>query len=62
MEVEQAKTILKDWIKTDRQIRMHKTESDYEQFCEVTCIAIEILIYQLEAYEDYFKGFKDKKK
>ena len=58
MEVEDAKTILKDWVKADRQIRMHRTESDYEQFCEVTCMAIETLIYEIEKYEDYFKGFK----
>lgn len=58
MNVENAIYILKDYVKTDRQLRMHKTESDFEQFCETTCIAIEIVLNELETYKEYFKGFK----
>lgn len=48
MNVEQAILILKDYINTDRQIRNHRTESDFEQFCETTCIAIETVLNELE--------------
>lgn len=60
-KVEQAKLILRDYVNTDRQIRSHRKETDFEQFCETTCVAIEIVLEQLETYENYFKGFKDKK-
>lgn len=58
MEVESAIAILKDYVNTDRQIRNHSLESDFDKFCETTCIAIETVIDKLEAYEEYFKGFK----
>lgn len=48
MVVDEAIVILKDWIKTDRQARNHSTESDFDQFCEVTCFAIEVLINEVE--------------
>ena len=48
MNIEQAILILKDYINVDRQIRSHRTESDFEQFCETTCIAMEILIDEIE--------------
>lgn len=57
MEVEQAKLILKDYVNTDRQIRSHRVESDFEQFCETTCVAIDIILEELERYETYFRGF-----
>ena len=58
--VEQAKLILKDWVNVDRQMRKHKVESDFDKFCETTCVAIDILIEEVERYEDYFKGFNNK--
>ena len=58
IEVEGAIAILKDYVNTDRQIRNHRTESDFEQFCETTCIAIETVLNELETYKEYFKGFK----
>ena len=58
MSVESAILILKDYVNVDRQMRQHRTESDFEQFCETTCIAIDTVIEQLETYKEYFKGFK----
>ena len=52
MNVENAKLILYDYVKTDRQIRSHRTESDFEQFCETTCIAIETVLKELDKYID----------
>ena len=58
MNVESAILILKDYVNVDRQMRQHRTESDFEQFCETTCIAIDTVLEQLETYKEYFKGFK----
>ena len=48
MNLENAIYILKDYVKRDRQLRDNKTESDFEQFCETTCIAIETVLNKLE--------------
>lgn len=48
MNLENAIYILKDYIKRDRQLRDNKTESDFEQFCETTCIAIETVLNKVE--------------
>lgn len=58
MNVEDAILILKDYVNVDRQIRQHRKESDFEQFCETTCIAIDTVLNELETYKEYFKGFK----
>lgn len=48
MKLEDAILILKDYVNVDRQMRQHRTESDFEQFCETTCIAIETVLNKLE--------------
>lgn len=58
MNVEDAILILKDYVNTDRQIRNHRIESDFEQFCETTCIAIDVVLEAIETYKEYFEGFK----
>ena len=58
MDLEGVISILKDYVNTDRQIRNHKTESDFEQFCETTCIAIDVVLEVIETYKEYFEGFK----
>ena len=58
MKVEDAILILKDYVNVDIQMRQHRTESDFEQFCETTCIAIDTVINEIETYKEYFKGFK----
>ena len=47
MEVNKAIEILKDRVKIDRSLR-DKVESDFDEFCERECIAIETL---MEAYK-----------
>lgn len=44
MSEEEAIERLKERVKLDRKIRDNKTESDYEQFCENECKAIEIIL------------------
>ena len=58
MELDNAILILKDYVNTDRQIRNHSLESDFDKFCETTCIAIDTVLNELENYKEYFKGFK----
>jgi len=50
MKVESAIDILKDYVNTDRQVRNHSLESDFDKFCETTCIAIETVVNELEKY------------
>ena len=49
MDLEAAILILKDYVNVDRQMRQHRTESDFEQFCETTCIAIDTVINKIES-------------
>ena len=44
MSEEEAKECLKERVKLDRKIRNNKAESDYEQFCENECQAIETIL------------------
>lgn len=44
MSEEEAIERLKERVKLDRKIRDNKTESDYEQFCENECQAIETIL------------------
>lgn len=44
MSEEEAIERLKERVKLDRKIRNNKAESDYEQFCENECQAIETIL------------------
>ena len=44
MNGEEAIERLKERVKLDRKIRNNKIESDYEQFCENECQAIETIL------------------
>ena len=48
MNLENSKYILYDYVKRDRLLRDNSTESDFDQFCETTCIAIETVLKALE--------------
>ena len=48
MNLENAIYILKDYVKRDRLLRDNSTESDFDQFCETTCIAIETVLNKVE--------------
>lgn len=39
---------LRNYVSVDRNIRHHKSESDFEQFCESHCQDIEFLICAYE--------------
>ena len=47
--MEEDQKVLEEFIELDRKIRQNKVESDYDEFCERRCIAIENL---LKAYKE----------
>ena len=49
MEINEAIKILKDYVKIDRWSRNDSNKSDYDNFCEEKCVAIETLI---KAYQE----------
>lgn len=48
MEIDKAIELLQNYIKTDREIREGDIESDYSEFCENICEAIESLIEYIQ--------------
>ena len=55
MTLEKAISICQARIDLDRNMRDNKVESDYDEFCENECLAIEKLIecYKRERNENY---------
>lgn len=47
MELTQAIEILTNFVKTDRIMRNYDTTTDHEQFCEERCLAIEVVLKEL---------------
>lgn len=48
MELEQAITILKDSVATDRKVRKGRMTEDIDQWAERQCIAIERVLEEIE--------------
>ena len=53
--IDEAISILQDFVETDRIIRDGDTESDYSKYCEEKCEAIESLIEYVYASRSAFK-------
>lgn len=47
MELIEAKEILINYIKADRVMRDYNDTTDYEQQCEEKCVAIEVVLGEL---------------
>lgn len=62
MSFTDAIRILNDFITTDRAIRDFRVESDFDQFCENRCIAIEMLIKMAKVGEMTIKQHREIKK
>ena len=56
MDSSKAIQILKKRVETDRRLRDNSTESDYDKFCEIECIAIETLIKGFQSYRNSCDG------
>ena len=48
MDKEYAIKLLEDYIKMDRAMRSDETDSDFNKFCELHCMAIETLIKEVK--------------
>jgi flagellar biosynthesis/type III secretory pathway protein FliH len=61
MNLEEAIEVLKEWIRIDRMTREGEEHSDYDDFCEEKCIAIDTVLKALdERYnKGYNKGYQD---
>lgn len=57
MNLEKAIKVLKEWIRIDRMTREGEEHSDYDDFCEEKCIAIDTVLSALD--ERYNKGYQD---
>ena len=44
MELNEAIEILKEWVNKDREMRHNAVHSDFDEFCEKNCIAIETVL------------------
>lgn len=44
MDLDTSIHLLRERIKTDRELRNFKAESDYEKFCEEQCVATEVVL------------------
>ena len=53
--IDEAISILQDYVKLDREIREGDAESDYSRFCEEKCLSIESLIEYIFASKCAFK-------
>jgi hypothetical protein len=62
MREEEAIERLKERVKLDRKIRNNKAESDYEQFCENECQAIETILNLAEKLQKKIKEYRKFKK
>ena len=53
--IDEAISILEDYVKLEREIREGDAESDYSRFCEEKCLSIESLIEYIFASKCAFK-------
>lgn len=48
MDIEEDIKILQEFTELDRKLRNYKVESDYDNFCERRCVAIEHILAERE--------------
>lgn len=48
MDIEEDLKILQEFTELDRKLRNYKVESDYDNFCERRCVAIEHILAERE--------------
>lgn len=49
MNIEEDLEILQEFTELDRKLRNYKVESDYDNFCERRCVAIDHILAEREA-------------
>jgi len=58
MNLKDAVDILTEWVQVDRDIR-DSIESDYDNFCEEKCIAIDTVLRAIKIKDEYLKFIND---
>ena len=58
--MEEDQKVLEEFIELDRKIRQNKVESDYDEFCERRCIAIENLLKAYKELEEKYNYEKNR--
>ncbi len=48
MDIEEDLKILQEFTELDRKLRNYKVESDYDNFCERRCVAIDHILAERE--------------
>ena len=48
MDIEEDLKILQEFTELDRKLRNYKVESDYDNFCERRCVAIDHILAEIE--------------
>ena len=59
MTIEEAKKILKDWVRLDLEALDGDTESDYAKFVITKIEAIEVILDTVETLEEDCKWYSD---
>lgn len=55
MDIEEDSKILQEFTELDRKLRNYKVESDYDNFCERRCVAIDHILAEREEYKKRIK-------
>lgn len=62
MDIEEDSKILQEFTELDRKLRNYKVESDYDNFCERRCVAIDHILAEREEYKKRIKELEGLKK
>lgn len=59
MDIEEDSKILQEFTELDRKLRNYKVESDYNNFCERRCVAIDHILAEREEDKKKIEYFKE---
>ena len=59
MDIEEDLKILQEFTELDRKLRNYKVESDYDNFCERRCVAIDNLLAEREEDKKKIKELEE---
>lgn len=65
MDIEEDLKILQEFTELDRKLRNYKVKSDYDNFCERRCVAIDHILAEIEKdkneLEEWQKAYQEEK-
>lgn len=59
MDIEEDSKILQEFTELDRKLRNYKVESDYDNFCERRCVAIDHILAEREEDKKKIKELEE---